>query len=40
MSLLKERKVHLIGKWREKERNGRERRKREMEKERDIIYLE
>ena len=34
MSLLKERKVHLIGKWREKERNGRERRKRDGERKR------
>ena len=40
MALLKERKVHPIGKWREKERKRRERRKKEIEKEGDIIYLE
>ena len=40
MALLQERKVHHIGKWRGKESKRRERRKREIEKERDIIYLE
>ena len=40
MTLLQERKVHHKGKWRGKERKRRERRKREIEKEGDIIYLE
>ena len=40
MALLQEGKVHPIGKWRGKERKRRERRKRELEKEGDIIYLE